>query len=67
MFLHWTIFIFWQLSRFMFKGNNPFGLDLAALNIQRGRDHALRPYNDYVELIGNVIIRDFSQLAPVSK
>lgn len=49
----------------MFKGNSPFGLDLAAFNIQRGRDIALRPYNDYVQLIGNNRITNFAQLSNV--
>lgn len=50
------------LTRFLFRGHNPFGLDLAALNIQRGRDEALRTYNEYLEVIGRPKITSFHQL-----
>lgn len=45
----------------MFRGSNPFGLDLAAINIQRGRDHGVRPYNDYLEVTGHRKILTFDE------
>lgn len=58
-------FYFVQLSRFLFRGTNPFGLDLAAINIQRGRDHGIRSYNDYVEVTGHRRIATFDEFGPV--
>lgn len=52
------------MSRFLFRGNNPFGLDLAAINIQRGRDHAIRPYNDYLEVSGHSRVARFEDFGP---
>lgn len=48
------------LSQHLFRGGNPFGLDLVALNIQRARDHGVRPYNDYLEVSGSARVRQFS-------
>ena len=49
----------------MFRGGNPFGLDLVSLNIQRGRDEALRPYNDYLAVSGRKVVEDFHELGPL--
>ncbi|XP_025832243.1 chorion peroxidase isoform X2 [Agrilus planipennis] len=54
-----------SLSRYMFKGGNPFGVDLASINIQRGRDHGMRPYNDYRQLVGLDRIYAFEEFGPV--
>lgn len=49
------------LSRHLFRGGNPFGLDLVSFNVQRGRDHGIRPYNDYLEVSGSPRVRKFSE------
>ncbi|XP_017778752.1 PREDICTED: chorion peroxidase, partial [Nicrophorus vespilloides] len=48
-----------SLTKYMFRAGNPFGVDLASLNIQRGRDHGLRPYNDYRQLVGQARYTSF--------
>jgi hypothetical protein len=60
------ILFFNQLSRFLFNGIKPFGMDLIAINIQRGRDHALRPYNDYLELNGFKRVEKFSEFGAIA-
>ncbi len=46
----------------LFKGTLGQGLDLAALNIQRGRDHGIPDYNAVREAYGLNRVRDFSEI-----
>ncbi|XP_075749279.1 chorion peroxidase [Rhipicephalus microplus] len=44
------------------QADKPFGQDLFAIDIQRGRDHGIRPYVDYAHLCHNVTVKSFEDL-----
>ncbi|CAH1114445.1 unnamed protein product, partial [Psylliodes chrysocephalus] len=52
------------MTRYLFRAGNAFGIDLPSINIQRGRDHGLRPYNDYRELSGLPRYTSFKDFGP---
>ncbi|XP_077495577.1 salivary peroxidase/catechol oxidase-like [Amblyomma americanum] len=50
-------------TNFLFRvPGRPFGNDLFAVDIQRGRDHGIRPYVDYVRHCGNFNVTSFADL-----
>ncbi|XP_075729299.1 chorion peroxidase-like isoform X2 [Rhipicephalus microplus] len=42
--------------------NESFGLDLIALNLQRAREHGIRPYVDYVHFCTGIQLTSFDEL-----
>lgn len=50
------------LRSFLFVKTLPLGLDLAALNIQRGRDHGMPDYNSLREAYDLPRVKDFSEI-----
>jgi len=61
-----------QLTQHLFQDANDtsssvgnFGMDLMALNVQRGRDHGIPPYHEYRKLCGLPAIRNWRQLSKI--
>lgn len=55
-----------ELTNHLFQAaNQPFGMDLAAVNIQRGRDHGIAPYTSWREPCGLAPVTNWRDLEKV--
>lgn len=55
-----------ELSNHLFQFSDlPFGMDLSAINIQRGRDHGLPPYTSWREPCGLTAVKSWKDLEPI--
>jgi len=52
-----------QLTQHLFQGNDTAGMDLVALNLQRGRDHGLAPYVKWRKLCGLPALNSWKEVA----
>ncbi|GFO37825.1 chorion peroxidase [Plakobranchus ocellatus] len=59
---HFDRYISTDLTDRLFEDRDNVSMDLAALNIQRGRDHGLPSYNEYREVCGLKKIESFEEL-----
>ncbi|KAL1495005.1 hypothetical protein ABEB36_010496 [Hypothenemus hampei] len=55
-------FISNELTNHLFQFSGPFGMDLAAINIQRARDHGIPPYTYWREPCGLTPVKKWSDL-----
>lgn len=56
-----------HLFEFVDENGQAIALDLAATNINRGRDHAIPAYHKYRKFCGFSSINDFNDLKPIMK
>ena len=55
-----------QITQHLFQGNTSnSGMDLVALNVQRGRDHGLPPYIKWRQLCGLRSVKSWKMFASV--
>ncbi|KAF2367818.1 hypothetical protein FHG87_001410 [Trinorchestia longiramus] len=54
-----------ELTNHLFARNNSFGMDLVALNLQRGRDHGLPPYIEWRKICRMPPVSSFEELNDV--